>query len=170
MGPAIGADKQAVALREIPGPGCSRKHLDQATVAVLAVPGGDTLADDAAARAAADMDHLGTCIRLLVIVCHSDRIELRRRIIPLQYCGRIFPCNRRTGLDLSPAEMRAFALADTPLRHEIEDTATSHGISRIPVLDSAVTHIGIFLYDNLYNGSMELVLIPHRSGAAFHVA
>ena len=102
MRSALVAYQKAVALREIAGIVRTRQHLDQTTVAVLAAACRNTLADDAAAGITADMYHLRTGISLLEVIGNCHRIELRRRIVSLEDSGRIFPCDRRTGLDLCP--------------------------------------------------------------------
>ena len=65
--------------------------------------------------------------------------------------------------------MRAFH-AYSPLGHEVKDTALAVFVSRIPVLDRAVFHIGVFQGDNLHDCRMKLVLVAHRSGTTLHVA
>ena len=95
-------DKQAVTLREVTGSGSARKHTYKTTIAVLAMSCRNSFADDTALRALSDMNHLGSGISLLVIVGHSDRIKLGRRVITFQYGTWIFPCYGGTGLDLCP--------------------------------------------------------------------
>ena len=102
MRSALVAYQQAVALRIVAGVVRSRQHLHQTAVAVLAPTCRNTLADDPASGIPAYMYHLRSRIRLLVIVRHSNGIELRRRIVSLEDGRRIFPCDRRTGLHLSP--------------------------------------------------------------------
>ena len=84
MGPALGADEEAVALRVIPGilrPGI---HPHQAAVTVLAAAGGNALRDDPALGVPADMDHLRACVGLLIVVRNRDGVELGSRVIALQ--------------------------------------------------------------------------------------
>ena len=66
--------------------------------------------------------------------------------------------------------MASGTFADSSLGHEVENTSSPLRISRIPVLDSRVLHVRIFLHDYLHDCGMELVLVPHRSGTPFHVA
>ena len=66
--------------------------------------------------------------------------------------------------------MAAGTFAYTPLGHEVEDSAFTLGISRIPVLHRGIFHLCILLHHYLHHGCMELVLIPHRRRASFHIA
>src|ERR1700689_5300016 len=75
---------------------------DEAAIGVLRYAGGDALGDDPAGGVFAEMDHLGAGIDLLVAVRDRDRIELAARIIAAQDAARIFPGDRRAGLDLGP--------------------------------------------------------------------
>ena len=70
-------DKQTVALREVSGSGCSRKHSDETAVTVLAMSGRDSFADDAALGSFSDVNHLRSSIGLLVVVGHGDGVEFR---------------------------------------------------------------------------------------------
>ena len=72
VGPAFRADQKAVALGIVPGAYGPRVHPHKASVAVLAVPGRDTFADDPAFCSPADVDHLCSGVRLLEIVGDSD--------------------------------------------------------------------------------------------------
>ena len=77
VGSTLVADQKAVALGEVARIVSSGHHLHKTAVAVLAASGRNTLADDAAACVAAYVDHLCSCVSLLIIVCHGHRIELR---------------------------------------------------------------------------------------------
>ena len=76
MRPASVPYQKAVALGEIPGIVRPGKHLHQTAVAVLAVPGGNSLADYPAAGVLPYVYHLGSRIGLLEIVGYGHRIEL----------------------------------------------------------------------------------------------
>ena len=76
VGAAFRADQQAVTLGIVPRPDRSRIHPHETPVAVLAMAGGNSLADNTALGSPADMDHLGAGVSLLVIVGHGDRIKL----------------------------------------------------------------------------------------------
>ena len=66
--------------------------------------------------------------------------------------------------------MAAFALAYSPLGHEIEYTSTTLRISGIPVLDSGILHIRILLHDYFHDSGMQLVFIPHWGRTSLKVA
>src|SRR5690606_10335881 len=108
-------------------------------IGVLAEPRCDALGDDAAARVLAEMDHLGAGVDLLVAVRHGDRVELALAVVTAQDAARIFPGDRRAGLDLGPGNLRAAAAAVAALGDEVVDAAFALGITGIPVL-----HGGIF--------------------------
>jgi len=75
VGAAPIAEQQGVALREVAGVFGSFGDLDQSPVAVVALPGRDSLADDSAAGVASQMNHLGAGIGLLMVVGNGHRIE-----------------------------------------------------------------------------------------------
>ena len=58
----------------------------------------------------------------------------------------------------------------SPLSHEVKNTALAVFIARIPVLDRAVFHIGIFHGHDFHHRRMKLVLVTHRSGTTLHIA
>ena len=163
------ADQQRVALRIIACIFSLLRHFDQTPVAVLAHARRDPFADDPAARIASQVDHLRTGVGLLAVIRHSHRIELADRIVAGQDAARIFPRQRRTGLDLRPRQPRILTLADTALRHEVIDTAAPLLIAGIPVLHGRIFHFGIFHHDDLHHGRMQLVFIPLGRSAALHV-
>ena len=66
------ADQHGVALRIITRPCGGRRNSDEPAVAVIRMPGRDTLADNRAARVFSDMDHFGAGVRLLIIVGDRD--------------------------------------------------------------------------------------------------
>ena len=134
MRAAVMADQQAVALRIIAGAfGLSmRRHLS--AIGVLRFAGGDALGDDTAFGVAAEMDHLGAAIDLLISVRHGDGIKLALRIVAAQNAAGIFPGDRRAGLDLRPGDMRVPATAIAALGDEIIDAALARAVAGIPVL------------------------------------
>jgi len=166
---AVGTDEQAVALRVIAGPVGSRGDMHQAAVTVLAVPGRDALADDAAAGILPDMDHLGPGVRLLPVAGHGHGIEFGRGMIPLENGGRVLPGDGRPRLDLRPAEVAALAAADAALGDEVQDAAAPLRIAGIPVLYRRIAHVGAFFNDDFHDRRMQLVLVAHRRRAALHV-
>src|SRR5579862_4657114 len=88
---------------------------DQTAIGVVGFPGGDALGDDPAGRVLAEMQHLGAAVYLLIAIGNRDRIELAARIVATQDAARIFPGDGRTGLDLSPGNLRALPTAITAL-------------------------------------------------------
>ena len=134
------------------------------------MPGRDALGDDAAGRVLAEMQHLGAAIDLLVAVRDRDRIELAARTVAAQDAARIFPGDRRAGLELRPGNLGARAAAVAALGDEVVDAALAVGVARIPVLDGRILDLGIVERDQLDHGGVKLVLVAHRRGAAFEVA
>ena len=169
MRPAAGADKEAVALRIVPGVHGILSHPHQAAVAVLAHSGRYALGHDAAPGAPAQVNHLGAGIGLLMVVGDGHRIKLRGGKIPFQDGGWVFPGNGAAGFHLGPAKVAAAPLADAALGHEVQDTALAIRISGIPVLDGGVLDIGILFHDDFHHGGVQLLFVPHGGGAAFHV-
>ena len=131
--------------------------------------GRDTLTYNRTAGILAQVNHLRTGIRLLVVVCHSYGIEFGCRVVTCQDAGRIFPGNCRTGFHLCPGQFAVYPFAVATFRHEVIYTALALGITRIPVLDSAVFHFGAVVHDNLHNSGMQLVFITHRCRTTFQV-
>ena len=145
------------------------RYTDQSAIRILAVTGRNTFADNCTTGILTEMNHLRTCIRLLVVISHSHRIKFCCRIITCQDTGRIFPGNRRTGFHLCPGKFAIHSFAVTSLRHKIVYTAFTFGISRIPILNRTVFHFCTVMHDNLYNSSVQLILIPHRSRTSFQI-
>src|SRR3546814_3663457 len=52
--------------------------------------------------------------------------SLAHRIVALQDAGRVFPGDRRAGLDLGPRDLRVAAPAGAPLGHEVVDRSEEH--------------------------------------------
>jgi len=77
------------------------------------------------------MQHLGAGIDLLVTVRDRDRVELTARVVAAQDAARIFPGDRRTGLDLGPGNLRIVAAAIATLGNEIVDAAFALGVAGI---------------------------------------
>ena len=115
------------------------------------------------------MDHLRTCVGLLIVVRHSNRIEFGLRIVATQNTRGILPGDSRTRLYLCPGEFRVHTAQITALRHQIQHTAPTLFIARIPVLNGRVFHLRTILHDNLNDGRMQLVLIAHRSRTALEI-
>ena len=116
------------------------------------------------------MDHFGARIGLLHVVGDSDGIKFTLAIITLQDAARIFPRNGGTGFDLCPAHFRAVACAQRAFGDEIIYAANAILVARIPVLNGGVFNLRIGMGHQFNDGSMELILVPHRCGAAFQIA
>ncbi len=78
------AEKQGVALAVVAGIVGVDTHLDESAVGVLAVSGGYTFRNNTRARVTADMDHLGTRVRWLVIIGDGHRVEFGRGVVASQ--------------------------------------------------------------------------------------
>ena len=115
------------------------------------------------------MDHLGTCIGLLVVVGYGYRVEFTDRIVASQDTAGILPGDGRTGLYLRPGDLASLALAQASFGHEVIDTAIAVLIAGIPVLNGGILHFGAVFHYYLHYGGMQLVLIAHRGGAAFEI-
>src|SRR5207244_5178251 len=93
------ADQQRVALRVVACALRPRLHPNEPTIGVLAAPGRNALRDDRRTRVAPDMDHLRAGVGLLAVVGDRDRIEFANRVVAFKKAARIFPGDRRAGLE-----------------------------------------------------------------------
>ena len=75
------AEQERVALAVVACPVCGGSDLDKSAVGILAVSGTDALADDARVGVAAEVNHLGAGVRLLVVVGDGDGVELGRGVV-----------------------------------------------------------------------------------------
>src|SRR5208337_5375363 len=109
--------------------GCEpmRRHL--AAIGVLRLARRHALGDDPARRVAPEVDHLGAAVDLLAAIRDGDRVELAAGGLAAQNAGRIFPGDRRTGLDLGLGDLRARAAAIAALGDEVVDAPASLGIA-----------------------------------------
>ncbi len=164
------AHQQRVALRVVARALGGGQHLHQAAVRVLPVARGDALRDDGAAGVAADVDHLGAGVGLLVVVRERDGIELAHRVVAAQHAARVFPGDRRARLDLRPADPRTGAAALAALGDEVVDAAAALLVAGIPVLHGRVLDAGVRKRHQLHDRRVQLVLVAHRRGAALEVA
>ena len=161
MRSTIAAQQQGVAgtvVACIVGIGCGT---NQTSIGVLAMTCRDTFRDDGTLGVLTHVNHLGTCIGLLIVVGNSYAVELSYRVVATQDTGRILPGNRRTRLYLSPAQLRVHTAQVASLGYQVQHTTLTMLITRIPVLNGRVLHLSIVLDDNLYDSRMELVLITH---------
>ena len=169
MSTAVGAKEQRVARRIIAGiVGCCGSSY-QSAIGVLGVSGRDALRNDGRLGVTPDVNHLCTGVSLLIVVGDGHRIELGLRIVTPQYAGGIFPSDSRAGLHLSPRQFGVNTAQVATLRHEVQDAAFTLLITGIPVLNRRVLHLCTIHDDNLDDGRMQLVLIAHRSRAAFEI-
>src|SRR5258707_6942081 len=91
-------------------------------------------------------------------------------MVAAQDAARIFPCDRRTGLDLGPGNFGIVAAAIATLGDEIVDAALAFGIAGIPVLHRRIFDLGVIKRDQFDHGGMQLVFVALRCCAAFEVA
>ena len=115
------------------------------------------------------MDHFGTGIGLLAVVGQRHRVELADRIVPLQYAGRIFPGDCRTGFHLRPRHFGIDAAAGRALGDEIVNAALAVFVARVPVLHGRIFDFRIVQHHDFDNCRMQLVFVPLGRGAAFQI-
>src|SRR5215469_14495433 len=96
-------------------------HPHETAVSVLPAPGRYSLGEDRRPGVPADMDHFGPGIGLLAVVGDRHRIKLADRVVAFEHTARVFPGDRRAGLDLRPGNFGARAAAGAALGHEIVD-------------------------------------------------
>ena len=118
----------------------------------------------------AHMYHLRAGVGLLVVIGDGNAIELCRAVVALQDAARVLPRHRATRLHLCPGDLAARPFADAAFGNKVIDTALALLVAGIPVLHSAVLHLGILQCDDFHNSGMQLVLVALRSCAAFHIA
>ncbi len=169
MRAAAVADQQRVALRVVAGVLGAAPHADQTAVGVLAAAGRNAFRHDAAARVAADMDHLGAGVGLLEVVGHGHRVELAHRIVARQHAAGVLPRDGRPGLDLRPRQAGVLA-AQAALGDEVVDAAAPLAVARIPVLHRGVFHLGVALDHDFDHGGVQLVLVAAGRRAPLQVA
>src|ERR1700722_16524788 len=112
------------------------------------------------------MDHLGAAVDLLAPIRDRDRIKLASRGLPAEDATRVFPGDRRTGLDLRPGDLGARAAAIAALGDEIVDAALALGIPGVPVLHRRIFDFRVLVRDQLDDRRMQLVLVALRRRAA----
>src|SRR5215470_14804389 len=115
------------------------------------------------------MNHLGAGIDLLVAVRDRDRVELAAGIVAAQDAARIFPGDRRSGLDLGPGDLGVLAAAVATLGDEIVDATLAFGVAGVPVLYRRIFDLGIIERDEFDDRGMELVLVTLRRSAALEI-
>src|SRR5271163_967288 len=123
--------QQRVALGEIARARGARQYFDQAAVGILGMTGRDALGHYRALGIAADVDHFGAGIGLLIIVGDGNGIELADRVLALQDAARVFPGNGGSGFHLGPGDLRIAPAALAALGDEIVDAAQAVFIARV---------------------------------------
>ena len=78
---ALFADEKRIALSIVARFLCTRVHSHETAVCVRTLTGTNALRDNRATRIFAEMNHLGSCVSLLMVVCERDGVELADRII-----------------------------------------------------------------------------------------
>src|SRR5690625_380535 len=96
------ADEHRVTLGEVRGNFRLPVKLDKATVTVISIAGRNTFGDNGTLCILSDVNHLRTCISLLLFICYSNRVELTNRVVSLQNDTWVLQCNGRTCLELCP--------------------------------------------------------------------
>ncbi len=113
------------------------------------------------------MDHLRAGVGDLGVVGQRDRVKFADRIVALQDHARIFPRDRRTGLDLRPRDLRIHAAARTALCHEVINAALAVLVAGVPVLHGRIFDLGVVQSDELDDRRVKLIRIELRRRAAF---
>ena len=146
-----------------------RANAYQATVGVLAPSGRNPFTNDSRTGVLSDVDHLRTRIGLLVVIGYSHTVKLSNRIVTRQDTRRIFPRDGTTRFYLRPRQLAIYTFTNATFGNEIVHASFAFSITRIPVLYSAVFDFSTIVYHNLYDSSMQLVLITHWSSTAFEI-
>src|SRR3546814_6453806 len=94
---------------------------NDAAISLLAMTGGDALGDDRRLLVAAEVNHLGAGVGLLMMMGEGDRIEFADRVIAAQDAARIFPGHRRAGLDLRPRDLARHTTTIAAFGDEVVD-------------------------------------------------
>ena len=163
------ADQQGIALRVITCIFSLWHDSDEASVSILRVTPPIFPSKQSCFSCFADMCHLGAGVRLLHIVGDRHRIELANRVLAAQDAARIFPGDRRAGLNLRPGNLRVVAAAVATLGDKVIDTADTVLISRVPVLHGRVLDLCVFQCDEFDDRCVQLIFVAHRCRAALKV-
>ena len=131
--------------------------------------GRDALRDDGTLGVLTNMYHLGTCIGLLIVVGNSYRVELGLRVIAAQNARWVLPGDGTTRFNLRPRQLRVNATQIATLGYQVQHTALTVLVARIPVLNGRVFHLGTVHHDNLNDGGMQLVLVAHRGCTSLQI-
>ena len=132
--------------------------------------GRDAFRDDGRFGVLANVNHLRARICLLIIVGDCHAVELGSTVIAFKYARGVFPRDGRARLHLCPGELGVNTCQQTAFGDKVQHATLALLVTRIPVLYGGVLYFGTILDDNLHNGSMQLVLVTHRSRAALEIA
>src|SRR5271157_2506408 len=105
VGGTLVPEQKGVALGVVARAIGARTDLHEAPVGVHPVTCRNSLRDDRTPRALSEMDHLRPGVRLLPVGGERDGVEFTDRVIALENAARIFPCDRGSGLHLSPGDL-----------------------------------------------------------------
>lgn len=129
-------------------------YFDHASVAVVAVAGGNRFRDDRAARVLAHVDHFRAGVGLLPFIAYGHRVEFAHRFVAHEQATWILPRYRGARLDLGPRNARFTARALSSLCHEVVDAAYAFVVTGVPVLDRRVVDSRPFEGDQLHDGGV----------------
>ena len=169
MSAAFVAHEQGITLGIVAGIPSAFPDPHQTAIGILAATGGNALGEDGAGGIPADVDHLGSGIGLLEIVCERHGIEFSDGTIAPQDTTRVLPGNGGTGLYLGPGNLGARAATFAALGDEVVDPPPALFVAGIPILHGGVFYLGILHGDELHHGGVQLVFVAHGRGAAFQV-
>src|SRR5262249_61870118 len=113
---------------------------------------------------------LGSGVCLLPVVRERYRVKLADRIVALQNTARIFPRDRRPGLNLRPRNLRIDARAFVALGDEVIDAPAPLLVARVPVLHRRVFDLRVVQRYEFDDGGVQLVLIEFWSCTAFEIS
>src|SRR5262249_28551329 len=99
----------------------------------------------------------------------GHRIELANGMVTLKNAARVLPGDGGSRLDLRPRDLRVGSETIAALRDEVIDAAFTVLVARVPVLDSGVFDGGVVQSDELDDGGVKLVLVPHGGRAALEI-
>src|SRR5713101_9156784 len=91
-------------------------------------------------------------------------------MVAQQDAARVLPRDGGPGLDLRPGDLRVHTSRFAALGDKIEDAALAFLVAWVPVLDRRVLDRRVVERDELPDGGVQLVLVPHRRRAALEIA
>ena len=90
-------------------------------------------------------------------------------MVTLEHTAGIFPGDGAACLDLGPRQLAVVTATQAALCYQIIDATLAVLVAGIPVLHGAVLDFGSILDNNLYDGSVQLILVTHRRRAALQI-